>query len=169
MLCNNSVLCADADVRFASALLLLLACLLLFVSTPRLRIRAAAFRIRTYVYHRYIVFISADYIAQTYASMRAQERDGADGGRTYTTPRTLLSILRLAMAVAKLRFDSTVLQVRFCIAAAACWRRRRCTRWGCCRRIVGAAAACRCSTHRLLSFLPHARQRRPAHGTLSRC
>ena len=70
-----------------------------------------------------------DYICQQYVSMRAEDvgadpRDsfgdeGSGGGsgpgrndktRTYTTARTLLSILRLAQGLARLRFDDEVIQ-----------------------------------------------------------
>jgi DNA replicative helicase MCM subunit Mcm2 (Cdc46/Mcm family) len=49
----------------------------------------------------------SDYVVAHYCALRQKERDEMDG-RSYVTPRTLLSILRLAQAVAKLRFDETV-------------------------------------------------------------
>ena len=49
----------------------------------------------------------ADYVVAHYCALRQKERDEMDG-RSYVTPRTLLSILRLAQAVAKLRFDEEV-------------------------------------------------------------
>lgn len=48
-----------------------------------------------------------DYVVAHYCALRQKERDDMDG-RSYVTPRTLLSILRLAQAVAKLRFDEEV-------------------------------------------------------------
>jgi DNA replication licensing factor MCM7 len=48
-----------------------------------------------------------DYVVAHYCALRQKERDEMDG-RSYVTPRTLLSILRLAQAVAKLRFDEEV-------------------------------------------------------------
>ena len=49
----------------------------------------------------------SDYVVAHYCALRQRERDDMDG-RSYVTPRTLLSILRLAQAVAKLRFDEEV-------------------------------------------------------------
>ncbi|KIZ01252.1 Protein PROLIFERA [Monoraphidium neglectum] len=49
----------------------------------------------------------ADYVVAHYCALRQRERDEMDG-RSYVTPRTLLSILRLAQAVSKLRFDEEV-------------------------------------------------------------
>jgi hypothetical protein len=47
----------------------------------------------------------AEYIAAVYAEMRQLEAQQTDGGSaTYTTPRTLLSILRLSQSLAKLRW-----------------------------------------------------------------
>ena len=40
--------------------------------------------------------------------MRQLEKSQAEVSSTYTTPRTLLSIIRLSMALAKLRFDVEV-------------------------------------------------------------
>lgn len=51
-----------------------------------------------------------DYVAAIYSEMRQLEKAALDATTTYTTPRTLLSILRLSQAVAKLRFDNTVAQ-----------------------------------------------------------
>lgn len=48
-----------------------------------------------------------DYVAAIYAEMRRQEAM-SDRPQSYTTPRTLLSILRLSQALAKLRFDNKV-------------------------------------------------------------
>jgi DNA replication licensing factor MCM7 len=42
----------------------------------------------------------ADYVVAHYCALRQRERDEMDG-RSYVTPRTLLSILRLAQAVSK--------------------------------------------------------------------
>ena len=51
----------------------------------------------------------ADYLAAVYAEMRQLEQAQVDGSSsTYTTPRTLLSIIRLATALTKLRFDTLV-------------------------------------------------------------
>lgn len=53
-----------------------------------------------------------DYIGAIYVEMRADEESALGGsGATYTTPRTLMSVLRLSQAVAKLRFDDEVQQV----------------------------------------------------------
>ncbi|KAJ9507934.1 hypothetical protein QJQ45_021173 [Haematococcus lacustris] len=52
-----------------------------------------------------------EYVAAVYAEMRQLEASQAEGASaTYTTPRTLLSILRLGQALAKLRFDNCVSQ-----------------------------------------------------------
>mmetsp|Transcript_25472 Transcript_25472/g.55379 ORF Transcript_25472/g.55379 Transcript_25472/m.55379 type:complete len:729 (+) Transcript_25472:157-2343(+) len=51
-----------------------------------------------------------EYIAAVYAEMRQLEKSAMETSSTYTTPRTLLSILRLSQALAKLRFDSQVMQ-----------------------------------------------------------
>jgi DNA replication licensing factor MCM7 len=50
-----------------------------------------------------------DYISVAYAELRAEEQQDKNP-TTYTTARTLLSILRLAQALARLRFSDTVLQ-----------------------------------------------------------
>ncbi|EER11959.1 protein PROLIFERA, putative [Perkinsus marinus ATCC 50983] len=48
-------------------------------------------------------------IVNHYTNIRAQERSGThDKLKTYTTPRTLLAILRLAQALARLRFSEVV-------------------------------------------------------------
>jgi DNA replication licensing factor MCM7 len=49
-----------------------------------------------------------DYVAAIYAEMRRQETMSSRP-QSYTTPRTLLSILRLSQSLAKLRFDNKVL------------------------------------------------------------
>ena len=53
----------------------------------------------------------ADYVAAVYAEMRAEEA-AADVPHSYTTARTLLSILRLSQALARLRFAESVEQAR---------------------------------------------------------
>ncbi|KAJ7300110.1 hypothetical protein O6H91_Y068900 [Diphasiastrum complanatum] len=50
-----------------------------------------------------------DYIASAYAALR-QEEVQSDAPHSYTTARTLLSILRISEALARLRFSSTVAQ-----------------------------------------------------------
>lgn len=50
-----------------------------------------------------------EYLASAYAAMRQEEAE-SDAPHTYTTARTLLSILRLAEAVARLRFSTLVVQ-----------------------------------------------------------
>lgn len=61
-------------------------------------------RVGTHINVVVCVLVPAEYIAAVYAEMRQLEAAaGADTSSTYTTPRTLLSILRLAQAVAKLR------------------------------------------------------------------
>jgi len=49
-----------------------------------------------------------DYIAAVYAEMRQMEKSEGEMSHTYTTPRTLLSILRLAQSAAKIRFSRVV-------------------------------------------------------------
>jgi DNA replication licensing factor MCM7 len=49
----------------------------------------------------------ADYVCAHYVSLRQKEADALEGS-SYVTPRTLMSLLRLSQAVAKLRFDSAV-------------------------------------------------------------
>lgn len=60
----------------------------------------------------------AEYVTSIYAELRQLEKAALGATATYTTPRTLLSILRLAQALARLRFDSQVSQVR--CGAPAC-------------------------------------------------
>ncbi len=55
---------------------------------------------------------SPEYIASFYAELRQMEKAALGAAATYTTPRTLLSILRLSQALAKLRFSNLVEQVR---------------------------------------------------------
>ena len=52
--------------------------------------------------------LSSDYLSGVYAELRQLEKSQAEVSSTYTTPRTLLSIIRLSMALAKLRFDKQV-------------------------------------------------------------
>jgi DNA replication licensing factor MCM7 len=49
----------------------------------------------------------ADYVCAHYVSLRQKEAEALEG-QSYVTPRTLMSLLRLSQAVAKLRFDSAV-------------------------------------------------------------
>ncbi|KAG2494157.1 hypothetical protein HYH03_007792 [Edaphochlamys debaryana] len=51
-----------------------------------------------------------EYIASFYAELRQMEKAALGAAATYTTPRTLLSILRLSQALAKLRFSALVEQ-----------------------------------------------------------
>lgn len=53
----------------------------------------------------------AEFIAAVYGEMRAQEA-AAKVPHNYTTARTLLSMLRLSQALARLRFSDTIAQVR---------------------------------------------------------
>ena len=55
-----------------------------------------------------LLSLSPDYLSAVYAEMRQLEKSQAEVSSTYTTPRTLLSIIRLSMALAKLRFDTEV-------------------------------------------------------------
>lgn len=50
-----------------------------------------------------------EYIASAYSAMR-QEEAQSDAPHSYTTARTLLSILRISMALSRLRFSETVAQ-----------------------------------------------------------
>ena len=50
----------------------------------------------------------AEYIANAYAEMRSDEVQAADSAQGYTTARTLLSILRLAQALARLGWSNVV-------------------------------------------------------------
>jgi len=52
----------------------------------------------------------AEYIAAAYAEMRQEEADSGENAHSYTTARTLLSILRLSEALARLRFSDEVCQ-----------------------------------------------------------
>ena len=54
--------------------------------------------------------MGAEYVAAVYAEMR-QEEAQAQVPHSYTTARTLLSILRLSQALARLRFSDYVCQV----------------------------------------------------------
>jgi len=49
-----------------------------------------------------------EYIASIYANLRQLEKSAIGHTATYTTPRTLLSILRLSQALARLKFASRV-------------------------------------------------------------
>eukprot|EP00955_Chlamydomonas_euryale_P069060 360322-Chlamydomonas_euryale.AAC.3 len=72
-----------------------------------------------------------DYIAAIYCEMRQLEKEQMDSSSTYTTPRTLLSILRLSMALAKMRFDTQTVQT--------CSKAETCGRDG---RVVGQMSKC---------------------------
>lgn len=50
-----------------------------------------------------------DFVAAVYADMRAKEKQ-SKVPHSYTTPRTLLSIMRLSQALAKLRFSDSICQ-----------------------------------------------------------
>lgn len=55
-----------------------------------------------------------DYISGQYAELRAEEKEAGENSMGYSTARTLLSILRLSEAIARLRWSdevSTVLHV----------------------------------------------------------
>ena len=52
----------------------------------------------------------AEYITAIYAEMRQVEAQ-TDQPHSYTTARTLLSILRLSQALARLRLDDVIMQV----------------------------------------------------------
>ena len=68
-------------------------------------------------------WLPAEYIAAVYAEMRADEV-ASEVPHSYTTARTLLSILRLAQALARLRFADSVEQVgRLSTAALPCAER----------------------------------------------
>ena len=60
-----------------------------------------------------------DYIAAVYAEMRAEEA-ASDIPHSYTTARTLLSIIRLSQALARLRFADSVEQVG-CVCGLCVW------------------------------------------------
>ena len=51
-----------------------------------------------------------EYVASAYAELREEEASRGDQAHSYTTARTLLSILRLAAALARLRFSPDVAQ-----------------------------------------------------------
>lgn len=51
-----------------------------------------------------------EYVAAAYAELRQEEADAGEGAHSYTTARTLLSVLRLASALARLRFCPEVAQ-----------------------------------------------------------
>ena len=51
-----------------------------------------------------------EYVAAAYAELRAEEAESGDQAPSYTTARTLLSVLRLAQALARLRFAGEVAQ-----------------------------------------------------------
>lgn len=53
--------------------------------------------------------VAPEYIASVYAEMRKEEAE-AQIPHSYTTARTLLSILRLAQGLARLRFADSVSQ-----------------------------------------------------------
>merc|ERR1712188_359864 len=67
-------------------------------------------------YSPYIPEELTQHIVRSYVSMRkdedidGQSEDGQAGGTTYTTARTLLSVLRLAQALARLRFQEEVIK-----------------------------------------------------------
>eukprot|EP00887_Chlorella_sp_A99_P007647 scaffold20.g7647.t1 len=71
----------------------------------------------------YVPAALTDYVAAVYAEMRAEEA-ATDAPHTYTTARTLLSILRLSQALARLRFADHVEQARG--RAVAAERGRHC-------------------------------------------
>lgn len=56
------------------------------------------------------MLLPAEYIAAVYAEMRMEEAQ-TEQPHSYTTARTLLSILRLSQALARLRLDDVVTQV----------------------------------------------------------
>ena len=61
----------------------------------------------------------ADYVAAVYSEMRAEEV-AQEVPHSYTTARTLLSILRLSQALARLRFAKHVDQVCTALHLLAC-------------------------------------------------
>lgn len=61
-------------------------------------------------YEPYVPESLTDYLAAVYAEMRAEEA-ATDMPHSYTTARTLLSILRLSQSLARLRFADAVEQV----------------------------------------------------------
>jgi hypothetical protein len=61
----------------------------------------------------YIPIKLTDYISGQYAELRAEEKEAGENSTGYSTARTLLSILRLSEAIARLRWSdevSTLLQ-----------------------------------------------------------
>jgi DNA replication licensing factor MCM7 len=58
-----------------------------------------------------ILCLDVEYIAAIYADMRLVEAQ-TEQPHSYTTARTLLSILRLSQALARLRLDDVITQVR---------------------------------------------------------
>lgn len=63
----------------------------------------------------------AGYVATVYSEMRAEEV-AQEVPHSYTTARTLLSILRLSQALARLRFAENVDQVCTAFAVVgSCW------------------------------------------------
>lgn len=63
----------------------------------------------------------AEYLAAVYAEMRGEEA-AAETPHTYTTARTLLSILRMSQALARLRFSDAVEQVGVFVCDCAFFR-----------------------------------------------
>ena len=55
--------------------------------------------------------VRADHVSDVYAEMRRDEA-AAQMPHSYTTARTLMSILRLSQGLARLRFADSVAQVR---------------------------------------------------------
>lgn len=49
-----------------------------------------------------------EFIVQRYVEKRKEYLDGSKAGYVYTTPRTLLGIIRLAQSMAKLRFSNDI-------------------------------------------------------------
>ncbi|KAF6811099.1 MCM2/3/5 family protein [Colletotrichum sojae] len=77
------------------------------VFTPH-EVRSYVAQARTY--RPVLTESSAEYINKTYIRMREQQRRAEKKGQqfTHTTPRTLLGIVRLAQALARLRFSNEV-------------------------------------------------------------
>lgn len=71
--------------------------------------------------------VRADHVSDVYAEMRRDEA-AAQMPHSYTTARTLMSILRLSQGLARLRFADSVAQVR----------RYACTA---CSQLIGGAPA----------------------------
>ena len=61
------------------------------------------------------------FIAAIYAELREMERS-QQVPHSYTTARTLLSILRLAQSLTRLRFEDTVAQVAHSLDMHFCWQ-----------------------------------------------